>query len=654
MSNPIKYINAGPMQAQASAGAAMAPGQALENVGNAIAQTGELGLNVLERVRKVRDTGTSAAFMAQAEEEADRFALSLAKRSDTDAWPQEWKNKADNLRKEAKDLPLSSEAMASLNADLVGWHGKKAIQFETQAVSKELAIGHARVTQNLDYNTARLNKFGFDRDLKHAVDAGIYNPAEAEAAKMNFRAQEARVDIERMVTANPSGFVDMPTTEFLKRVSGSTIEMIEPAKRVAKGLVKERALDTVEAAQDDIYSGKLQTAEAIDQDPRYAALRPTVREKLKNNLEAYQFEKAQGLMNTPEAQASVVGKVSAMMADWEPKADDQADEKYADIQGQIGRLPDGSMKTELVRQAKAIRSGAWAESENHADAAMKALDAAGKAGRFGITPKVAEVKLSEMVADGFLKDATKLQRLGYSEDQAGQIVEAASTGAAGGQRTFTELWKDRTGGSIDASEFEIATAEALRLGHATIKGFEDSTSVGAAMSARQTSETRLGEAKMRLAEYLRINPAATPADIDNKILDISGEQTVRELRSGIYDGKRARGTGASVDIKLSNYGYADDSTPDSYSARGIGHANNALEDGKSAAISKSLANRLNLSTGDEVEIETTKGVFRVRYDDTVPSTDSRTGDLPETIDLYRKKDGSNAWGGKVTKIRKVY
>ena len=236
MSIPIKYINAGPMQAQASASAAMAPGQALENVGNAIAQTGAMGLNVLERVRKVRDTGTSAAFMAQAEEEADRFALSLAKRSDTDAWPQEWKHKADSLREKAKNLPLSSEGMASLDADLVGWHGKKAIQFETQAVSKELTIGHARITQNLAYNTARVDKASFDRDLNHAVEAGIYNPAETEAAQRNFQAQEARIDIERMVTGNPSGFVDMPATEFLKHVSGSTMEMIEPARRMAEKL----------------------------------------------------------------------------------------------------------------------------------------------------------------------------------------------------------------------------------------------------------------------------------------------------------------------------------------------------------------------------------------------------------------------------------
>ena len=106
-------------------------------------------------------------------------------------------------------------------------------------------------------------------------------------------------------------------------------------------------------------------------------------------------------------------------------------------------------------------------------------------------------------------------------------------------------------------------------------------------------------------------------------------------------------------IKLSNYGYATDSTPDSWSAKGIGHANNKLIDGTSAAITKTLANDLGLKTGDWFIAKTTKGDFRLRYDDTVPATDKRTGPLPPTIDIYRKTKGSNSWGGKVLGLQKT-
>lgn len=103
-------------------------------------------------------------------------------------------------------------------------------------------------------------------------------------------------------------------------------------------------------------------------------------------------------------------------------------------------------------------------------------------------------------------------------------------------------------------------------------------------------------------------------------------------------------------IKLSNYGYGSDTTPDTNSMNGIGHSNNKLEDGVSAALSKSLATRLGVKTGDWLNIETTKGPMRVRYDDTVPASDSRVeGPLPETIDIFRR-NGANDWGGKVTGI----
>jgi hypothetical protein len=106
-------------------------------------------------------------------------------------------------------------------------------------------------------------------------------------------------------------------------------------------------------------------------------------------------------------------------------------------------------------------------------------------------------------------------------------------------------------------------------------------------------------------------------------------------------------------IKLSNYGYASDKTPDSWSAKGIGHANNKLIDGTSAAITKSLATELGLKSGDWFIAKTTRGTFRLRYDDTVPSYDKRTGPLPPTIDVYRKTSGSNNWGGKVLAIEKI-
>ena len=104
-------------------------------------------------------------------------------------------------------------------------------------------------------------------------------------------------------------------------------------------------------------------------------------------------------------------------------------------------------------------------------------------------------------------------------------------------------------------------------------------------------------------------------------------------------------------IKLSNYGYASDSSPDYNSnVLKIGHSNNKLEDGVSAALTRSLAKRMGIPKGGWFEAVTSDGtVYRRRYDDTVPVSYKGKA-LPETVDLYNVK-GSNSFGGKIVGIR---
>jgi hypothetical protein len=323
----------------------------------------------------------------------------------------------------------------------------------------------------------------------------------------------------------------------------------------------------------------------------------------------------------------------------------------------VRSLPEGSAaRAELTRQLRAVRDGQQAEVKTHADAAFKALDdfdkqQGEKVGKSGLVTQ-------KTINDGFLQDNRKLAALGFSPEQITEIGAKFKTPKgedreatnASRESAFKRLWEYRANKGKESSD--ILT---LKVAEAIVNGKESvDYEFPEAAAAKALHYQQAGERRAKLADFLKLNPKATPAEIDEKILGIAGEQTTKNLRSGLYDPKPVRPLSTtSLNIKLSNYGYADDTTPDSNSARGIGHSDNKLEDGKSAAISKSLATRLGLKTGDEVEIETTKGKFRVRYDDTVPSTDSRTGDLPETIDLYRKKDGANNWGGKVTKITKI-
>jgi len=104
-------------------------------------------------------------------------------------------------------------------------------------------------------------------------------------------------------------------------------------------------------------------------------------------------------------------------------------------------------------------------------------------------------------------------------------------------------------------------------------------------------------------------------------------------------------------IKLSNYGYASDSSPDYNSnVAKLGHSNNKLEDGVSAALTRSLAKRMGIPKGGWFEAVTADGeTIKRRYDDTVPVSYKGKA-LPETVDLYNLK-GSNSFGGKIVGIR---
>lgn len=106
-------------------------------------------------------------------------------------------------------------------------------------------------------------------------------------------------------------------------------------------------------------------------------------------------------------------------------------------------------------------------------------------------------------------------------------------------------------------------------------------------------------------------------------------------------------------IKLSNYGYDTDTSPDYNSnVRRIGNRNNRLVDGVSAALTASLAKRMGILPGQEFEAVAKDGtVYRRRYDDTVPTT-YKGKPLPETVDLYQRK-GSNSFGGTIVEIRPI-
>jgi hypothetical protein len=643
---PTRYIDAGPGVPLANPQAAMAQGAAMARMGETIAQVGEQGLQIAGKIRRIEEAGKMAALFANMEKEASDFSNDLMRREDTGAWPQEWKEKADAWKSSAREQGFSPEGQAVFEQRFSNWNTDRSIHFETVAANKAFELGKGRIMNSYASNMGLRNYDAAAQNLADGRDVGLIDSVQYDKGIYELNAQAAVDHLNDEVKENPRGFLERAKSKTL--YPGETYDMHERAVKLAKAQVRDNLLGTQERILNGIADGTLDTPEKIAAQGGDLGAADVAELQHKLFLRGDAVEKQR--LARPEVQAGLIGEISATLRTLAP---DDTDGQVA-LQRQISDLPAGEIKNKLSGEFGALIKGETVEAKTYADFVMGQLDAAYDAGRFGKPGKPDNIATADLVKDGFLKDTGKIQRLGFSESQAEDIADAAKKDPAAGQKKFIELWKDRDLGSVNASEIEIATGKALKEGNATAR-WHNPDSVAERLSTKQ----RYGLAKMKMTEYLKLNPQAKKEEIDKQFLKITGAGVMEDAKRKLVPDRPGRIDPSTSmvlpkgGVKLSNFGYPSDSTPDSNSAKGIGHKENKMIAGESAAISKSLADRLKLKHGDKIKIETTKGDFTVFYHDTVPATDERTGDLPETIDIYRPKDGSNGWGGRVTKVSKI-
>lgn len=642
--NPVQ----GTLQPQApSLGAAMAAGNAVARIGGAASNVGEDLSAVAQRQQAEADQDARNTARLAAQQARQEHELYRAENPDESTWQADAESRFSKVGESYKDAKISGKARQQLDEEVKGWGTTFNLGTQTDAKNQWRAKARTRGSQLVDAYAQAGKWDDAERQLAENESSGLFSKGELDPdredltwRKTKWQEDEAEKKEMNGIAEDPAGWWEKHKD---KPPAGMDPTKYQRFRGYAKQRLAERTYEDADVIEDAMANGKIKTPEDIDR--MGPDLRPSVREQLKANLAKRQSAAFQDAKDDPKYQAAVIGRAGALLADWQPAAED-FDKTYAKILGLVKSLPTGSASREaLESQISNVRSGRLGEVRTHADAARKSLDDALKSGRFGKIPEPRKQTTREIVEDGFLKDVAKLQRLGFSASQAESIGEAAADPAAG-QKKFIELWKDRDTGSVLADETELAGANAIRLGHATVP-WNAAGADAETETARGRVDEAYGAARTKLDEWLKRNPKADEKTVSEKVFEISGEELRKSTRL-----IEPRAT-SSVNIKLSNYGYKSDTTPDSYSAAGIGHRNNKLIAGKSAAITKSLAARLGVSHGDEIEVETTKGTFRVFYHDTVPATDKRTGDLPETIDIYRPEDGSNSWGGKVTRISKI-
>jgi hypothetical protein len=524
---PTRYIDAGPGVPLANPNAAMAEGEAMARVGKSVQQVADVGFKVGEQLRRIDDAGKLASLFTNIEKEASDFSLGLMARDDTDKWKQEYAEKASSWKQTGAEANLSPEGRAIFEQRFLNWDTDQSIRLATVQANKTMEIGRSRISNGMAFYEGQGNYDASRALLTDARAVGLVNGAEHEKGVMELSNREAEYHLREEIQADPNGFLARAEANTL--LPGETLDMHERGVKLAKAQVRDNLLGTQGRILNGIADGTLDTPEKIAAQGGDLGAADVAELQHKLSLRGDAVEKQR--LARPEVQAGLIGEISATLRTLAP---DDTDGQVA-LQRQIADLPTGEIKNKLSGEFGALIKGETVEAKSYADFVMGQLDAAYDAGRFGKPGKPDNIATADLVKDGFLKDTGKIQRLGFSESQAEDIAEAAKKDPAAGQKKFIDLWNDRDLGSVNASEIEIATAKALKEGNATV-GWDNPASVTERLSTAQ----RYGLAKMKMTEYLKLNPQAKKEEIDKQFLKITGAGVMEDAKRKLVPDRPGR------------------------------------------------------------------------------------------------------------------
>ena len=444
---PLKttYLDAGPAMPQASMQAAMAPGRAMEMMGETIQAVGETGLKIAQRVREAEESATTSAFFASIDEQAGKFSNDLLSRNDPHQWPTEWKQKVEEFKAQGSGLDLSPVTQQALTAKVQDWSTQRTIRMEALSATRTVNEGRATVLNNIDLAAGRNNWEAVELHKAQLTGLG-FTPSEIDKVDQKLSSQRARQELSEDAATDFQGtlnrlndpdFLNQPGNELLKQ------EDVEFAKTQAY----QNQRFTIGAASDEfkdqVATGKIRSAADIDE-KFGTSLPPRVIQEFKSSLAEQMKEGFKAKAASPEYREQVIGYVETGLTTL-PLEIDKFPEKQVQLQEIAETLPDGPTKSALKERIAAVVAGNVKENKTYADTAMDNLSAYYKENRFGDV--YTEKSISSYIDDGFFANRKKLLLDGYTENQAetimGKSVDPDTMEAAGYTPEETKKYKEK-------------------------------------------------------------------------------------------------------------------------------------------------------------------------------------------------------------------
>lgn len=396
-----------------------------------------------------------------------------------------------------------------------------------------LSAKRAGLALSNELETAVLNNdtIGHTRALDTAQEAGILLPEQRKTEEMRF----AKITKDRAIVDSIMDDPDLWLQYNPSPQQGQAPAEWEKYRSFAKSKFREETADTVKKIQEGIASRAITTTEQIDQ--LAGNLRPTSLAILYNDLAQQTNEDHQAKLRAPEYQAQLIGQASAMLKSYDPNGED-FDSGYVAVDSVIRQLPPSAIRDELNKQLDAKRNDEEKLIKTHADQAQAAIndhfDRLEKQVPTRIPLIATEITTTRAINDGFLRDKTKLPTLGFTEDQAEEIIGEEDDTDAERKARFIKLASQRKGTS-NADGLTTATAEAILNGSDKII-IKNPEAEGQRILEETKLRTQRGKALRELTDFVSIDgKTATTEQINQKVFEIAGRETRAKLQSGFFD-----------------------------------------------------------------------------------------------------------------------
>jgi GH24 family phage-related lysozyme (muramidase) len=526
---------------EGSIAAAVAPAAAATSAGNQIQQEGDQFVAMANKYQEMNVRRKAAEMELEFDGLRDEYEMEVLKNPNMtpDQAIAGWEKRAGAFK-----AKYQREGMSPLEQDMIGTRSQALIQSGAAKVAQSSYIAGVQNSKQAAINLVSRGEQTGNREQRDQglnMLASIMPEADIEAQRMASDRRMMTTEVEADIEADPQAMAEkLKDPNFVKDHPGISVDDIPRLQTRAGEVVRKNVGENLDSFEDGLATGAIKTVDDIER--KFGKLPPRIKADMKNTLARQHNAEEIARRKSPEYQEQKAGEISRVMNGLAGATGEDFENRYAQATFAISELEDSPEKIRLREKLQATKTGRDAEIKDHAGAAFKALDTYNDRERSKL-PKVgaSRIPVADIVSKGFLKDADKLKRLGFDDTQAADIKEAAADPAAG-QRKMIELWKVRPGGVVNASPIEIAAADAIRNENPDID-WRDPEAEDAAITANMEADRKAGNRQMRLSEYLRTHPDAKPAEIDEKVLEIGGEETHRELKSGIYDADKSTSGG---------------------------------------------------------------------------------------------------------------